>query len=77
MSSKDGSIEEPNFPLGVENLAMDRAVPKMGNAEDHAELKKITKLLRQMLESKKQANMMAGGFIVVSLLFFHLMSISR
>ena len=34
----------------------------IGIAEDHAQLKKITKLLRQMLESKKQSNMMAEGF---------------
>ena len=62
VSSKDGPIEEPNFPLGVENLATDIAVLKMGNEEDHAELKKITKPLKQMLELKKQSNMMAGGF---------------
>ena len=46
----------------------------MGNAEDHAELKKITKLLRQILESKKQGNMMAGGFYccIIAMFFFSL-----
>ena len=46
----------------MQNLATGSAVPKMGNADDNAELKKITKVLRQILESKKQGNMMAGGF---------------
>ena len=70
VKAEDGPIEEPDFLLGVENLAMGRAVPKMGNAEVHAELKKITKLLRQMLESKKQANMMAGGFYCCTIAMF-------
>ena len=79
VKAEDGPIEEPDFPLGVQNLATSSAVPKMGNAEDHAKLKKITKLLRQMLESKKQANMMAGGFYccIIAMFFFHLILISR
>ena len=73
-------------PVGVEILGSsdigapgaDREV--RGNARNgevlelpelNQELKKIKKQLKQMIDLQKQANFMAGGFIVVSLLCFY------
>ena len=68
-----GKTLELNLPLPVENLGSDRAVPTTWNApnaelpaELNMELKKINKHLRQMINLKKQANMMAGGFYTAS-----------
>lgn len=57
--------------LAVENAAERGAVPIMPNApnaelvEVKGELKKMNKQLRQLIELKKQANLMAGCFFVV------------
>lgn len=67
--------------LGVDNAAKRGAVPIMPNAptgavpmpnapnaelvEVKGELKKMNKQLRQLIELKKQANLMAGCFFVV------------
>lgn len=54
--------------LAVENAAERGAVPIMPNApnaelvEVKGELKKMNKQLRQLIELKKQANLMAGFF---------------
>ena len=72
------------LPIAVENTGSSgggagRVVPMamyVRNAELHAEseltekLKKIKKHLMQMIDLQKQANIMAGGSIVVSLLCF-------
>jgi hypothetical protein len=57
--------------LAVENAAKRGAVLIMPNApnaelvEVKGELKKMNKQLRQLIELKKQANLMAGCFFVV------------
>jgi hypothetical protein len=59
--------------LAVENTAERGAVPIMPNdpnaelVEVKGELKKMNKQLRQLIELKKQANLMAGCFFVVKL----------
>lgn len=81
-----GKTQEPNLPLRVENLGSDRAVLTTGRApnaelpaELKVELKKINKHLRQMIDLKKQANMMAGGFYscIICICLFYLLSILR
>ena len=69
-----GATRELNlgWPLAVENAADRGAVPMMPNAElveVKEELKKINKQLRQLINLKKQPNLMAGGFFVVYLLW--------
>jgi hypothetical protein len=57
--------------LAVENAVERGAIPIMPNApnaelvEVKGELKKMNKQLRQLIELKKQANLMAGFFVVV------------
>ena len=67
-----GSIGERNLGggvLAVENAVERGAVPIMPNApnaelvEVKGELKKMNKQLKQLIELKKQANLMAGCFI--------------
>jgi len=64
-----GGIEERNLGggvLAVENAVERGAVPIMPNApnaelvEVKGELKKMNKQLKQLIELKKQANLMAG-----------------
>ena len=65
-----GGIGERNLGGGfaVENAAERGAVPIMPNApnaelvEVKGELKKMNKQLKQLIELKKQANLMAGCF---------------
>lgn len=65
-----GAIGERNLGggLAVENAAERGAVPIMPNApnaglvEVKGELKKMNKQLRQLIELKKQDNLMAGCF---------------
>ena len=79
-------------PLAVENFSLDRgadrSVPTARNArsaelpakpELNKELKKIKKLLRQMVDLQKQANVMAGGFYgcIIAMFFFYLLFIRR
>ena len=62
------SIWEGGGALAVENAADRGAVPMMRNAELvklKGKLKKINKQLRLLIDLKKQANLMAGGFFVV------------
>ena len=62
------AIWEGGGGLAVENAAERGAVPIMPNApnaelvEVKGELKKMNKQLRQLIELKKQANLMAGCF---------------
>jgi hypothetical protein len=57
--------------LAVENVVERGAVPIMPNApnaelvEVKGELKKMNKQSRQLIELKKQANLMAGYFFIV------------
>jgi hypothetical protein len=68
-----GAIGERNLGggLAVENAAERGAVPIMPNApnaelvEVKEELKKMNKQLKQQIELKKQANLMAGCFFIV------------
>jgi len=63
----------------VEELGSNRAVPTMGDAELKGELKKLNKQLSQLINLKKQANMMAGGLYccLIAMAFFYLMFIYR
>ena len=67
---RDGTTRDLQLSLVVDNLGSDRAVPTMGNAEAHAKQKKITKQLSQMLDLKKQANIMAGCCIIAMSFFY-------
>ena len=64
-----GATQELNLggggALAVENAADRGAVPNADLMELKGELKKINKHLRQQIDLKKQANLMAGGFFVV------------
>ena len=65
-----GATRELNlgWPLAVENTAGRRVVPMIPNAELEkvkGELKKMNKQLRQLIDLKKQANLMAGGFLLL------------
>jgi len=58
---------------------VDRADPMMDSAEVKCELKKMGKQLKQRIDLKQQANMMAGAFYccVIDMGFFYLMFINR
>ncbi|KAF7106800.1 hypothetical protein CFC21_107511 [Triticum aestivum] len=81
----EASTQELNFnfggQLGVEHAShlVDRADPMMDSAEVKCELKKMGKQLKQLIDSKQQANMMAGAFYccVIAMGFFYLMFIKR
>ena len=65
-----GATQELNlgWALAVENAADRGVVPMMPNAElveVKGKLKKINKQLRQLIDLKKQANLMAGGFLLL------------
>ena len=65
-----GATRELNLggALALENEADTGAVPMMRNAElveVKGELKKINKQLKQLIDLKKQANMMFGGFFLL------------
>ena len=68
-----GAIQEPNVSSVMEELVSNRAVPTMEDAELKGELRKLNKNLSQIINLKKQANMMVGGFycfiIAIYLLF--------
>jgi hypothetical protein len=79
-----GAIAERNLGgggLAVENVAERGAIPIVPNApnaelvEVKGELKKINKQLRQLIELKKQANLMAGYFIccIIAIRFLSLL----
>ena len=51
--------------LDVENADDRGAIPNADLMELTGELKKINKHLRQLLDLKKQANLMVGGFFFV------------
>ncbi len=79
-----GATRELNLggPLALENEADTGAVPMMRNAElveVKGELKKINKQLKQLIDLKKQANMMFGGFFccIIAMGFFYLLFLSR
>ena len=65
--------------LAVENAADRGAIPNADLMELKGELKKINKHLRQLLDLKKQANLMAGGFFccIIAMGFLYLLFISR
>ena len=60
-------------------LRSDSVAPTMGDAELKGELKKLNKHLRQMIDLKKQANLIAAGFYlcIVALGLAYLLIISR
>jgi hypothetical protein len=63
----------------LDNFPHDSVTPMVGDAELKAELKKMNKNLKRMLELKKQSNLIALGFYVaiLTLGFFYLMVNSR
>jgi hypothetical protein len=63
----------------LDNLPHDRVTTTVGDAELKAELKKMNKNLKRMLELKKQSNLIALGFYVaiLALGFFYLMVNAR
>ena len=67
-------IRELNQPSTVENLPHS-AAPMAGDVELKGELKKMNKNLRQLIELKKQSNLIALGILALG--FFYLMVISR
>ncbi|VAI80171.1 hypothetical protein VPH35_125547 [Triticum aestivum] len=81
----EASTQELNFnfggQLGVEHAShlMDRADAMMDSAEVKCELKKTGKQLKQLIDLKQQANMMAGAFYccVIAMSFFYLMFINH
>uniref|UniRef100_A0A8I7B9D3 Uncharacterized protein n=1 Tax=Hordeum vulgare subsp. vulgare TaxID=112509 RepID=A0A8I7B9D3_HORVV len=79
----EGSTEGLNFgaPLAVEHAPhlADRSGHCYGQAELGCELKKMGKQLKQLIDLKQQANMMAGAFYcrVIAMGFFYLMFINR
>jgi hypothetical protein len=62
-----------------EGLPHDSVAPTVGGAELMGELKKMNKNLRRMIQSQKQSNLIAFGFLVgiLALVFYYLMVISR
>ncbi|KAI5002479.1 hypothetical protein ZWY2020_027130 [Hordeum vulgare] len=74
----DASTQELNFrgPLVVEHAAhlVDKADSMTDNAELKCELKKMSKELKQLIDLKQQANMMARAFYccVIPMHFFSL-----
>ena len=77
-----GATRELNlgWPLAVENAANRGVVPMMPNdelVEVKGELKKINKQLRQLIDLKKQANLMAGFFCCIIAMGFLYLLISR
>ena len=79
----EASTQELNFggALTVEHAPhlTDRADSMMNSAELKCELKKMGKQLKQLIDLKQQANMMAGAFYccVIAMGFFYLMFINR
>ena len=77
----EGSTQGPLAPLAVEHAPhlADRSGQCYGQAELGCELKKIGKQLKQVIDLKQQANMMAGAFYccVIAMGFFYLMFINR
>lgn len=75
LDSRGDATRELNQPSAVENLPHDSAAPTAGDAELKGELKKMNKNLRQLIELKKQSNLIALGILALG--FFYLMVISR
>jgi hypothetical protein len=62
---REGAALDLNLQSAVEEFSSGSATPNsstVGNAELKAELKKMSKLLRQLVDLKKQPNMMATLF---------------
>jgi hypothetical protein len=62
---REGAALDLNLQSIVEEFGLGSATPNsstVGNAELKAELKKMSKLLRQLIHLKKQQNMMAALF---------------
>jgi hypothetical protein len=62
---REGASLDLNLQSAVEEFGSGSATPNsstVGNADLKAELKKMTKLLRQLVDQKKQQNMMASLF---------------
>ena len=62
-------------PRAQSTIRYDSAAPTVGDAELKGELKKMNKNLRQLIELKKQSNLIALGILALG--FFYLMVISR
>ena len=59
---RQGATQELDLPSTVEKFGSDSVAPTMGDAELKVELKKVNNNLRQLLNLKKQANLLAVGF---------------
>lgn len=84
LDSRGNATRELNLPPVVENLPHDSAAPAaaarpeyptVGDAELKTELKKMNKNLKQLIELKKQSNLIALGILALGI--FYLMAISR
>ncbi|KAE8778160.1 hypothetical protein D1007_48970 [Hordeum vulgare] len=75
LNSRGDATRELNQPSVVDNLPHDSAAPTAGDAELKGKLKKMNKNLRQLIELKKQSNLIALGILALG--FFYLMVISR
>ena len=81
------AVERPNFsqgrgaraerPMSMARITRIAELPV--EAEVNEELKKVKKLLRQMVDLQKQANRMAGAFYscIIALFFLYLLFIRR
>ena len=70
---------ELNLPSAPTNLVFESAALTVGDADLKGELKKMNKNLKQMVQLKKQANLIALGFYfcIVALGFAYLLVITR
>ncbi|CAM0952501.1 unnamed protein product [Alopecurus aequalis] len=84
LDSRGNATRELNLPPVVENLPHDSAAPAaaarpeyptVGDVELKTELKKMNKNLKQLIELKKQSNLIALGILPLGIFYF--MAISR
>lgn len=68
LDSRGNAIREFNLPH-------DSAAPAAADVELNTELKKMNKNLKQLIELKKQSNLIALGILALGI--FYLMAISR
>ena len=71
---RNEATQEVDLPSAVDNKGYANVAPTVGDAELKVELKKINKNLRQLIDLKKQANLLPAGFCfcIISLEFVFL-----
>ncbi|KAM3407085.1 hypothetical protein ACQJBY_000881 [Aegilops geniculata] len=76
---RHGATLEVDRPSAVDNKGYANVPPMVADAELKVELKKINKNLRQLIDLKKHANLMAAGFYfsIIFVGFVYLLIISR